>query len=128
MNNKTIKTVWEMATYDVWGNKQDGFEVNDVYRHGEIELTLKVTHNNVGTPQAFDSAYPSDYQLKKVFGVGCAIDTDGDDLTVYVNRASDGYQIGELHCISHESLSPIREAKPVSPSGDYVPESAESST
>ncbi len=108
---KTIITSWDVATYDVWGNKHDGFEVNDVYRQGSVDIRCKVVHNNAGTPHAFDSASPSDYQIKRVFGVSCAIDTEGDDVVVYVNRASDGYQIGQLHCTSHESLSPIREVK-----------------
>jgi ribosomal protein L32 len=58
--------------------------------------------------QEFESAYPSDYQIKKLFGVGCKISTEGDDLTIYVNRESDNYPIGELHCIDFDSLSPIR--------------------
>ena len=106
---KTIETTWSMATYDVWGNRKDGYEVNDVYRHGKISLRLKVQTANSGKPGEFNHAYPSDYQLRKVFGVGCRIDTDGDDLRVTVNRASDNYPIGELQCESHASLSPIRE-------------------
>lgn len=103
-----IETKWEIATYDVWGNAKDGYEVNDVYRRGEVDLTLTVTVNNERTPAEFRSAYPTDKQLRQVFGVRCQIETEGDDLTVYVNRARDGYQIGELHCVSHASLSPIR--------------------
>lgn len=106
---KTIETTWSMATYDVWGNRKDGYEVNDVYRHGTVTLRLKVHTANNGMPGEFKHAYPSDYQLRKVFGVGCRIDTDGDDLRVTVNRASDSYPIGELRCESHTSLSPIRE-------------------
>jgi hypothetical protein len=34
------------------------------------------------------------------------IETDGDDVTIYVNRASDSYPLGELVCTSHDSLSP----------------------
>lgn len=110
MTPKTILTVWEMSTYDVWGNKDDGYEVNDVYRHGEVRIRLKVETNNPGKSGEFQSAYPSDRQLQSIFGTRAALDTDGDDTTIYVNRASDGYQIGELHCVSHSSLSPIRKA------------------
>lgn len=108
---KTIETVWEAWTYDVWGNAKNGYEVNDrncIDR--AYPLTLDVQENNPGTPQAFASATPSDAQLRKVFGIGkTRIETDGDDLTIYVNRERDSYPIGELHCTSHESLSPIRE-------------------
>lgn len=105
---KTVDTIWEISTYDVWGNADDGFEVNDVYRHGETEIACKVEVNNRGTPQEFLSAYPTDYQIKKVFGTRSRIDTEGDDLVIYVNRARDCYPIGELRCISHKSLSPIQ--------------------
>lgn len=26
---RTVKTEWRYATYDVWGNASDGYEVND---------------------------------------------------------------------------------------------------
>ena len=111
---KTIQTVWNLRTYDVWGNAKDGYEVNDVYSSGTVELELEVKTYNVGTPQQFDSAYPSDAQLRKALGLGKhQIETDGDDLTVYVNRARDGKPLCELHCTSHAVLSPIRELSPV---------------
>lgn len=106
-----INTTWEIADYDVWGNARDGYDVNDVYRHGEIELRIAVEVNNAGTPQEFLSAYPSDSQIRKALGLRrFKIETDGDDLNIYVNRARDGYPCGELRCTSHKSLSPIRKA------------------
>lgn len=103
----SLPTTWEVATYDVWGNAKDGYEVNDVYRQGTIELRIPQTKYNEGTPNEFKGAYPSDRQIKHVFGVLCRIETSGDDLTVYVNRQRDNYPIGELRCISHTSLSPV---------------------
>jgi hypothetical protein len=50
-------------------------------------------------------------QLKRVFGVACRIDVDGDDIHVTVERSRDGFPIGELRCVSHSSLSPVREVK-----------------
>ena len=35
----------------------------------------------------------------------------GDDVNIYVNRERDGYQIGEMRCVSHSSLSPICKAE-----------------
>ena len=52
--------------------------------------------------------YPSDYQIKQIFGVGCEIETDGDDTKIYVNRKRDSFPIGELTCTSHKSLSPVK--------------------
>jgi hypothetical protein len=106
---KTILTTWDVWTYDVWGNAKEGYEVNDRYTYGlDLPIRVKVQTHNVGTEHEFTSASPSDYQLRQVFGVGCAIDTDGDDQTIYVNRVSDSYPLGELHCTSHASLSPVR--------------------
>jgi hypothetical protein len=107
---KTVNTTWEVWTYDVWGNATDGYDVNDrncVER--AYPLRLKAVLNNAGKSGEFVSAYPSDYQLQRLFGVACKLDTDGDDTSIYVRRASDGYPIGELTCTSHESLSPIRQ-------------------
>lgn len=109
---KRITTTWEIATYDVWGNARDGYDVNDVYRQGSVTLVLTVEKFNEGTPQEFESASPTDRQLRRVFGLGrIQLDTDGDDLAIYVNRARDGYPIGELRCTSHKSLSPIQPTK-----------------
>ncbi len=106
---KTIETSWKVATYDVCGNARDGYEVNDVYRQGSVDLVLTVQIANEGTPHAFEHASPTDAQLREVFGCPrIRLETSGDDLTIYVNRARDGYPIGELSCESHESLSPIR--------------------
>lgn len=106
-----IKTTWEMWTYDVWGNAKEGYQVNDRYKQRAIDLRLVVKTYNAGTPQEFVSASPTDAQLKSVFGTLAYIETDGDDTTIYVRRTRDDYPLGEIHCTSHESLSPIREAK-----------------
>lgn len=106
---KFVNTTWELRTYDVWGNSRDGYEVNDSWRIGEIDLKLTVEINHPGTPHEFLSASPTDAQIRKAFGIGrTRINTDGDDLSIYVNRKRDSYPIGEMYCVSHESLSPIR--------------------
>jgi hypothetical protein len=104
----TVKTTWELRTYDVWGNPRDGYEVNDSRNHGEIELVLDVHKHNEGTTAEFIGAYPSDKQIRAAFGVRCRLQLNGDDLHITVDRERDLYPIGELTCTSHESLSPIR--------------------
>ena len=92
-----IKTEWDIAIYD-----------------RSITLMLEVETRNIGTPNEFVSATPTDRQLRRVFGLGrIQLDTQGDDLTIYVNRERDGFPLGELHCTSHESLSPYIRAKVV---------------
>lgn len=104
-----IDTTWDLRSYDVWGNTRDGYEVNDSHAFARDEpLRLQPETHNAGTPEEFVSAYPSDSRIRALFGVRCRIETDGDDLSIYVNRARDGYPIGEMHCTSHESLSPVR--------------------
>jgi hypothetical protein len=117
---KRIQTLWEVRTYDVWGNSKDGFEVSDsTVIDREYPIVIKPEIFNAGLPTEFISGSPSDTQIKKVFGVHYSIDinsTGGDDLNIYVNRARDDYPLGELHCVSHDSLSPIREKKSLDPS------------
>lgn len=108
----SIKTKWEIITYDVWGNAKDGFEVNDLYKKGTTEEFAAKTKHNIGTSSEFESASLSEKQIKKIFGVKCFITVDGDDITYYIRRNRDDYPIGELRCVSHESLSPIRVKNP----------------
>ena len=110
MEKATLETAWEIRTYDIWGNSKEGYEVNNSFVvDRNYPMTLDVTVNNAGTPQEFLSAYPSDRQIRKALDLrSIQLDLDGDDLIIYVNRASNGYPCGELRCTSHESLSPIK--------------------
>lgn len=105
---KTVDTKWQVWTYDVQGNRQDGYEINGRRWCHSRRLRLRIHHYNAGTERAFDGAHIADYQLQQVFGVQCKLDVTGDDVTYYVQRASDWYPIGEMRCVSHDSLSPIR--------------------
>ena len=109
MSDKTVKTSWELWSYDVWGNATDGYDVNDRFcfnRAYDINATIQ-THN-VGTDREFQTAVPSDYQIKRAFGISGKIETTGDDTHIYIED-SKGYPLGEMNCISHSSLSPIGE-------------------
>ncbi len=111
----TVRTVWEVWTYDVWGNADDGYEVNDrTCVDRRCVLYAPATIYNVGTDREFKGAYPSDAQIREVLGLepDTPIDVDGDDLSIYVDLESDGYPVGELLCVSHDSLSPVGECKP----------------
>ena len=107
---KRETTTWDVWTYDVWGNEEDGWDVNDRACVGrDVPLTLPVTRYNVGSPHEFAGASPSDAQIRDVLGLRrIRIETDGDDTTIHVTRARDGYPLGELYCTSHASLSPVR--------------------
>lgn len=111
MKKETIETIWELRTYDVWGNEKDGYDVNDTFIvDRNYPLTLEVKTYNIGTPNEFKSAYPTDKQIRKALDLrSYKLDLQGDDLTIYVERARDNYPVGQMYCVSHESLSPIRE-------------------
>lgn len=92
-----MKQTYELWSYDVWGNKDDGYEVNDRYCFDRAYIVnVKPVKYNQGTEREFTSYPLSDYAIKKAFGVSCAIDTEGDDRIICVNRKSDGYPIGEM--------------------------------
>jgi hypothetical protein len=118
----SINSVWETATYDVWGNAKDGWEVNNTFRGGEIELRIPQTRFNAGMKGEFLGASPTDKQIRQVFNLGTTqIETDGDDIHITVNRKRDGYPLGEMRCISHDSLSPIK-PKASEPESEMTPE------
>ena len=113
MKRKYIDTAWIVANYDVWGNAKDGYQVNNVYRHGTVDLRIPVYIYNQGTEREFKEAFPTDKQIREALNVKprVRLDLDGDDLNIYANHESTHYPLGELRCISHESLSPIRANK-----------------
>lgn len=44
----TLITMWSVRTYDVWGNARDGWNVNDSWSAGEVELRIPKTRYNIG--------------------------------------------------------------------------------
>ncbi len=111
-----VRTVWEVWTYDVWGNQHDGWEVNDrcCINRGYV-IYAPATLYNVGIEGEFRSASPSDEQIMKAFGliIGTHINTDNsDDTSIYVTLEENRYPIGELICMSHDSLSPVGKCNP----------------
>lgn len=104
---KTVKTVWTLYLFDAVGNSEDGFEVNQSFNMGEIELTLKVEVFNKDTEREFPAAYPTDYQIKKLVNFWGKISLGGDDVYIDIEKEKDGYPLGRLVCESHGSLSPV---------------------
>jgi hypothetical protein len=101
-----LKTEWEVWHYDVWGNEEDGYDVNDrhcICRHLTVMCAVKTY--NVGTNSQFSSAEIPDKVQLDMFGV--ASNNQGDD-THYYFEDDNGKPLGEMICVSHESLSPIK--------------------
>ena len=99
---KTIEQTFEIRTYDVWGNAEDGYEVNNVFSAGKVTLDVPVKVYNEGTPQQFESPEITDDQIRQALGLrrNFPIETDGDDTIIYVNSERTGKPLGELFLIA----------------------------
>lgn len=92
-------TLW---SYDVWGNAEDGYEVNDRSAYCR-DLEIETTHNvyNKGTDAEFSDDLPSDRQIldalqREYFRNDVTLDKleiDGDDQSIYITAARDGRPI-----------------------------------
>lgn len=110
----TIKTTWKVWTYEVWGNRDDGWDVNDRFPlHSNYGIEIQPTLLNPGTDREFVCVCLNDRQLRNALGLkpGWPLEVEGDDLNYYVNCGRTGCPLGELSCTSHVSLSPVRETK-----------------
>lgn len=91
MDRKTEVRSWKLWSYDVWGNEDDGYEVNDRFPHGVIELPANPTDEQI--TKALNKNFFAKPQRSST------LEFDGDDMVIYVNRARDGYPICELDLI-----------------------------
>lgn len=103
----SIQTVWEITSYEVWGNDEDGYQVNNTFENGTVVLELQVEIANEGTNRQFLYAHPSDSQLNDLgFGnVQCA--NGSDNSRIYLECPDTGKPMGMIDLESHDSLSPI---------------------
>ena len=78
-------TAW---SYDVWGNKRDGYEVNDRSKIGTFTLSPRTLKS--------DKAFVR--WVKRTLGIKprVRVTLDGDDKTIYVEHKSSGYPLGEI--------------------------------
>lgn len=87
---------YRLYTYDVWGNEEDGYTVNDVYSTGNVEVFFcpEVIHNP-DTEHEFYSYSVTDEAIADAIGCDISrIETDGDDECVYVT-GENGYPLCE---------------------------------
>lgn len=74
--------VFEFWTYDVWGNRREGYEVNDRRQHGTVAIRCKLETFNIGTPHEFTTYNPSDRQLSRAVN-GMGLSWEGQDGAYY---------------------------------------------
>lgn len=86
---------YQRWTYDVWGNARDGWDVNDRFKSGTVDIRCKRSVFNVGSVSAFACFAPSYLQIART-GIG-APDFTGDIGMICGERR--GKPIGELNLI-----------------------------
>lgn len=68
------KETWDVISLDVWGNPDDGFEINDMHKAGTVQLQAEPTKEQIVR------AMKRENWLKKgVRSARIAIDDFGDD-------------------------------------------------
>jgi hypothetical protein len=103
-----ISTVWEVITYDVWGNENDGYEVNQAFRSSKVEMPVKLEVYNPGIEGEFYDGSPDDTNIRKALGITPRVrfyDPYHNAGIIYPTHVSTDYPLGELRLISHDSLS-----------------------
>lgn len=80
---------WRVWTYDVWGNAEDGYEVNDRYSQGFIDLPDEPENEEILQALIDMGILNSDVKLSD-------IEIGGDDVSITVDAAEDGYPLAGL--------------------------------
>jgi hypothetical protein len=102
-----ISTIWQIVNYDVWGNEKEGYEVNQAFRSGNVEIPVKIECYNAGNQQEFFNGSPNDTQIRKALGITPRVriyDPYCNERVIYANHVSTNYPLGELRLVSHDTL------------------------
>jgi hypothetical protein len=65
---KTRTRIYTLRVYDVWGNEQDGYDVNDTFTIGEVRIRCRAEVHNPGMPSEFIDYVPTERQLALAVG------------------------------------------------------------
>jgi|688.fasta_scaffold18529_17 hypothetical protein len=102
-----ISTVWQIVNYDVWGNSKDGYEVNQSFYSGNVEMPVKLEVYNPGIEGEFYDGSPDDTNIRKALGITPRVriyDPYCNERVIYANHVSTNYPLGELRLVSHDTL------------------------
>lgn len=95
MSTKTRR--YQIWTYDVLGNEEDGYEVNDRRKQHTADIVCQPELMNPGTPHKGVFYSPTPSQLNKAVAATAPLDWEGeDDHTLYATCPKTGYPAGEL--------------------------------
>jgi hypothetical protein len=90
MATNTATATWEIWTYDVWGNAQDGWEVNDRFcQQRAAEMPTDADDATILRTLKEWGILKKTTQLRH-------LEIDGDDGLITVNQAKDGYPLCEM--------------------------------
>jgi len=81
---------WTWYTYDVWGNEEDGFEVNETFRRGSIQLPANADEDAI-LPALRKAGYLSSGATKRTVEVDW-----GDEGWIELTIAKNGKPLGRL--------------------------------
>ena len=100
---RTRIALYDVFTYDVWGNEEDGYEVNDVFLFARgAEIGQEEIEYNENTEHSFLCWEVPESELIEALGIkhGTDIDVEGEECFVLaVNTSVDCYPIGELRFV-----------------------------
>jgi hypothetical protein len=82
---KTKTRVYTLRTYDVWGNEDEGYFVNDSFVVGEVTIKCRAHVYNVGTDREFVDYVPSERQLAIAVGERGLVWSGEPDHTLYAD-------------------------------------------
>lgn len=84
--------LFELWDYDVWGNCQDGYEVNNQWKWGSLVLPVDFTYRELWSLLKFVGFLRNHVKFSNLaFG--------GDDMFVSVDNKSDGYPVCHINVV-----------------------------
>ena len=95
---RTRKAIYSTYSYDVWGNEEDGYEVNDVFCINQaVEFTQEELVSNEGLPFEFRYWEVPEEEVVEYFGLTSEeASLDGDDEDNLYVETNDGMPVGEI--------------------------------
>lgn len=91
---------FQLITYDVWGNPKDGYEVNDLYPKGVVEIPESVLEiKDTDSFNSFEHRLMTFMRRSGIFykiPTKCMIIEGEPAYTLYFTRRRDHYPICEL--------------------------------
>ena len=83
-------TTYKVCTLDVWGNSEDGFDVNDQFAAGSIELSAEMSDSEILQKLADEGFLTAN-------AVDCGEIDSSDDLFMTVQDKEDGRPVLDLY-------------------------------